>query len=614
LKSVRFLLFIGALAALAFGCPAETPKNAGNQPDPDKITIFYPLGDKVRGRGLAGAVKPGTKFLYVSAHPSAGSAVVRPEPDGSFEFAVLAGSKDVIEFAYAQTAEGEMRGPSIYLEAPIARVFREDMFCCKAPGASTGKCIDPSEEEPVCTNHTPFDRCDSNANCAKLSERNLDFPALGLNVSSPNENKTSRIFAEPNFFPPLSVISVENRGQQGVGGRVGQKGKHYRVADEQGVFEFKIFANGDDELVFEIYQLDGQRSRQHSVLVPDADFAGVDIVGAFPGYDILTPGKTGQVAIRFSPYGIDGKGICPNPAQNRPPEDPVLCFTGGLEYSMISIDRILLDQNEVTATRTATSTQLPFTRATVGDIMAGVQYINILLDVGASSFSSDPEGTRFQAAIDVVHSMRSRDRLALYSIGKDDNGYALEVDFTNERNLLIDRIKQLQTKVPMQEHAHHVFAAIEAAADGLQANSKEIERGLIILINTESPIGTREDFEKALTSVAPNPGFSGYPTLVVGLDLRNKFNGANLQDLAIFSGGSFLDAFEPRTMLTKTAQIIGTISGAYVLLYDVNIPQNVGKAAAVEIEATLNFPAGTERQIQSQTTLYQGTIEVSGAP
>lgn len=67
-------------------------------------------------------------------------------------------------------------------------------------------------------------------------------------------------------------------------------------------------------------------------------------------------------------------------------------------------------------------------------------------------------------------------------------------------------------------------------------------------------------------------------------------------------------------MLTKMAEIIGTISGAYVLLYDVNIPSGVGKAAAIEIEATLSFPGGTEGKIQSQTTIYQGTIEVSGAP
>jgi hypothetical protein len=618
LKSVPFLFFMASLLCPASGCSVQTPVRSGDKPDPQKITIFYPLGNKVRGRGGPGAVSPGTKFVYIAPHPSAGSTVIRVEPDGSFEFAVFAGSKDVLEFAHSGDKKGESRGPSTYLETPLARVFRDDMYCCKSPGAaanSIGKCISPEEEKPNCKDHTPFNQCLVNANCAKFSQRNLNFPTLGLQVSSPNESGVVNIVGLPENFPPLSIVSVENRGQQGIGGKSPNLKKQYDVTNEKGEFKLAINAAGDDELVFEIYQLDGQRSPQHSAIVPDADFAGVDIVGAFPGYDFLAPNKTGRIAIRFSPYGIDGKGICPTP-KARPPADPVLCFTGGLEHQMITINEMKLQGQIVASSSTSPSAELPFTRATIGNIMAGVQTIALILDVSEASFSNDPEGIRFQSAINIVNSLRTRDRLILYSVGKDETGFALEARAADSREAVTQQILRLQTMRPDESHPHRVFAAIQEASAGIIEQRTGANNGMIIVINTENPNGGRDEYSAALRNVAPNPavGFEGFKTIVIGLDLNNRPNGRLLKDLAVFSVGSFLDVLEPREMLIRTSEVIGEISGAFVLLYDVEIPSNVGKASSIEISATVSFPGGAEKEIQSQSATYSGTIEISGAP
>ncbi|MEE2902262.1 MAG: hypothetical protein VYC39_08030 [Myxococcota bacterium] len=619
MKSVAYTLSaLGALTVFS-SCNVQTPARDGDKPDPEKITVFYPLGDKVRGRGGPGAVRPGTEFVYIATFPSSGKQVTRANEDGSFEFSVYAGSRDVIELAYSNDKEGKSRGPSIYVDAPLARVFPDDQFCCKESGSaanSLGKCIPYGTAEPDCSGANAFNNCMTTANCAKHSGRNVDFPtdANSVRVASPTQGGAVSVTGKL-INAPLAVISVENRGKQGVGlpGKITRK--TYDMTDEEGNFELSISAAGDDELVFEIYQLDGQRSREHSKLVPDADFTGLDILGVFPGYEVLSPAKKGRLAVRFAPYGIDGRGICPTPAIG-PPQDPVLCFTGGLQYDMVSVDELTLDGQPVEVTRTATTNELPFTRATVGDISAELQVLTLIIDTSVNSFASDPEGIRFRAAKNIVNSVRSRDRVVVLSVGNGDLGYRQETSPQMSQEEILQKIDQLQTQPPEGQYLHNVYGAILEASRVIASQSRDYSGGSIVMINTSDPEGDNSLFRNALRSVVANSAskFEGYITHILNLNTDAQLNGRNLRDLAVFSGGQFIDVTEPRRMLNGSSTLSGLLSGAFILLYDADIPANVGKSASVKVEATVTFPGGTDKALQSQTATFEGTVEIAGAP
>ena len=100
---------------------------------------------------------------------------------------------------------------------------------------------------------------------------------------------------------------------------------------------------------------------------------------------------------------------------------------------------------------------------------------------------------------------------------------------------------------------------------------------------------------------------------ILNLNTEAQINGRNLRDLAVYSGGRFIDVTEPRRMLDGSSTLSGLLSGAFILLYDADIPANVGKSASVKVEATVTFPGGTNKELQSQTATF-GTVEIAGAP
>ena len=573
----------------------------------------------MRGRGGPGAVRPGTEFVYIATFPSSGKQITKANEDGSFEFSVYAGSRDVIELAYSNDKEGKSRGPSIYVDAPLARVFPDDQFCCKEPGSAAnaiGKCIPYGTVEPDCSGANAFNNCITTANCAKHSGRNVDFPTdpNAVQISSPTQGGAVEITGKL-ANAPLAVVSVENRGKQGIGLPGKLTRKTYDMTDEEGNFELSLSGAGDDELVLEIYQLDGQRSREHSMLIPDADFTGLDILGVFPGYEILSPAKKGRLAFRFAPYGVDGKGICPTPAIG-PPEDPVLCFTGGLQYDMVSIDELTLDGQLLEVTRTSTTEELPFTRATVGDIGAELQVLTVILDTSINSFASDPEGIRFRAAKNIVNSVRSRDRVIILSVGNGELGYRQETSPQMSRAEILQKIDQLQTQAPDGQYRHNLYGAILEASRVIASQSRDYPGGSIVIINTSDAEGESSEFRNALRAVVANSAskFEGHITHILNLNTEAQINGRNLRDLAVYSGGRFIDVTEPRRMLDGSSTLSGLLSGAFILLYDADIPANVGKSASVKVEATVTFPGGTNKELQSQTATFEGTVEIAGAP
>jgi len=599
--SIERALSIAAILAAA-GCAGDTPANALPAPDPSKIVVFFPIDGLVRGRGLAGALPSGASHVYVAPHPSIARDVFPAAPDGSFAFEVAAGSSDVLEISAAKAKEAEVRGSPAFIQVPPLRTFADEHYCCKGPGAARGKCVPASEPNPVCTGDIPaVFACERNEQCAHHAARNVDFPDNAVEIIPPDAAGRITVRGRPNQLPALSLIQIENRGQRAIGG-ADPRLRRSVVTDDAGQFELSFPARGDDELVFQIYEFDGGRSREHSVRVPDSSFAGLDVVGLFP-FTQLRPRSTGTVGVRLSPFGVDRRGICPA-SRN----DPVLCWGGGLDYGMVAIDQITLDGTNVTGSLrpTPATARLPNTRATDGDVLGGPQTLALLLDTSAEAKMLDPEGIRFDAAIDLVNALRSRDQLTIYAVGGVERGYQRVADLSAKKDELVNVINVLEARTPDMSSAA-IFGAIVEAADVLKS-VREVERGALVILTVTDPNDTAV-FDDALKAVNPNSStlFEGFKTYVVSTNIDHHENGGTLRDFALFSAGEIVDVTEPRSMIQATAGIIGSVSGAFVLLYDIAIPETVGKAAQVILGATVTI--GEE----SRSAEFRGTLETLGS-
>ena len=611
---MRSAFFAVGLALAASSCVAETPPGDMAAPDPSKIIVFFPIDGEVRGRGSPGAAPSGATHIYIAPHPSPGEQVVEVNADGSFSFHVIAGSSDILEFAGASDGDALDRGDPTYVQVPFARTFEEDFYCCRNPGARRGRCIRASDDAPMC-NEDPILGCQTDADCAVHSQRLTDFPEDALDIVPPDETGRIRVAGKEGKLPPLALVQVENRGQRATGGR-DPRLRAAEVTDERGVFQMSFPADGDDELVFQLYEFDGIRSPYHAVRVPDSKLAGADIVGVFP-FDLLVPEQTGRVAIRISPFGEDGKGICPDSGS-----DPILCFGGGLDYSMVSITSVEIDGAELATqvTRTMPSAELPATRATDGDVVKTKQVLMLVLDTSAEARRADPEGIRYRIATDFVNAVRSRDLLGIISAGGLEGEHKLEVSPTGNKEALRTTIIALEARNPVENSGADIFGAIQLAAKQIGAQTA-FESGQLMVVTTQMPSGARARAEIARQAVFENENifFRGYPTYVVGLNLLQQErqapegtppNASALRDVAAFSDGEFIDLTEPRSMIQTMARLTGVVSGAFVLLYDVPIPAGTGKAAAIRISANLTLPG--DEAPQSATAAFTGILEVRG--
>ena len=610
-----------ALALLIGGCAADTPANALRPPDASKVIVIVPIDGEVRGRGSPGSLVPGTTHVFIAAHPSDARDVVPAAADGSFEFAIGAGSSDVLEFASIRSDDPNARGAPAFIQVPPTRVFADDYRCCSDGTGDQGTCVRVSEPKPVCDGSNPLLLCRSDIECAKHAGRTIHFPVDSLELSAPNcEDKDKDtntglcrsshviVTSKPGKLPALALVQMENRGHSVAGGEDPRSGA-IAITNERGVFNMRFDAGGDDELVFQVYEFDGTRSRRHSQTVPDAQFAGVDLVGVFP-FEQLFPGAVGTVAIRFSPYGVDGKGICPDTTGAFQ-----LCFTGGLDHSMVDIELISLDSTVVTSSvvRTSTSATVPYVRATDGDVLGGPQVLALLIDTSAGAQTTDPQGARFDAAIDVINALRARDRLGIVSFGGTTTRANTEALPTNDKDQLVLKIQELEARATGGS-GPDIYQAIRLATEMLRTTDG-VKKGRLMIITASAPIGNRDEADLALLSVVPNPSalFDGFPTFVVGVGLDDPDAASALEDIAVFSGGEYAAVTSPSALVTASARITGVVSGAFVLLYDIFIPDPVGKAARVNIRATVNLP-GPEQSVQTKTAEFVGTLEVSGAP
>jgi hypothetical protein len=615
-----------AASAALLACAGDAPVGPIAPPDLSKLIAFFPLDGSVRGRGSAGAAPAGSPFVYISVHPGRNNESIFPvAEDGSFEFEVRAGSEMTLEIAGAKNDDLENleRGDPSYIRVPLAIVFADDYYCCKVGRNATGKCVAATEEAPVCDGDIEITKqCRADDECAIHASRTLDFPSDALIMSPPDARGIVSIRTNPGRLPPLTLVRLENRGKRAVGGR-DPRFKRTAITDDDGNFTMSIPARGDDELVFELFDFSGRRSRQNAVLVPDAEYVGVDVVGVFP-FKALAPGRPGSVGIRISPVGADQYGICPNSTS-----DPVLCFTGGLDYSMVRLDAVIVDSADVTArvVPTPTGVDLPNNRATDGDVLSGPQVLTLILDGSAVAAEADPEGARFDAAVDFANALRSRDRLAVLVVGDSPDGWRVLVAPTNDKAALRNAIRQLEGTTPDPTAPRNFFGAVGAVPD-LTTGEPGFSRGKALVIALSTPEGTLEAAVQTLGRIDPDVRERGdeYAVYVVRLDLSRDLQsgtgGADrrvqsqlyteLGNLASYSGGDTIDVFEPGSIVQAVARVTGEIAGAYVLLYDVPIPAEAGKAASVEVRATVTLLDASNQPVSHSAT-YSGTIEVRDA-
>ena len=158
LKSVAYTLFALGTLLVVSSCSVQTPTRAGDKPDPEKITVFYPLGDKVRGRGVQVRFDQELEFVYIATFPSSGKQITKANEDGSFEFSVYAGSRDVIELAYSDDKKANREAHQFTLMHPLHACSRMTSFVAEPGSAASaiGKCIPYGTVEPDCSgaNHS----------------------------------------------------------------------------------------------------------------------------------------------------------------------------------------------------------------------------------------------------------------------------------------------------------------------------------------------------------------------------------------------------------------------------------------------------------------------------
>lgn len=610
-----------ALGAGALGgCTGTAPAREIGPPDISKVGVFYPVNGLVYGRGSAGAfADPTISHVVVASLPTGGETILPVEEDGSFDFGVLALSDDVLEIAGARDGAGKVRGDPAYIRVPPLGPPLPRYFCCDAPN---GTCTSEDAFESTATCADPLagaTRCESVRECRVENREILGIDTAAFQVTAPNAD--GRISITGVIPAAGALVRLENRGKAGVGGKspgitLGQ------LSDENGRFRFRsVEARGDDELVFQVEDLLGNRSPPAAVLVPDAPVEALDIVGAYP-FVLLDNGKPGTVAVRFHPSGLDGRGICPDSSS-----DPVLCFSGGLTHDMVSIDAVTFDGSPIATPRATPPTSAqPNTRATEGDPLKGAQNVVLVLDHSATAQAADGVSPRrFEAVKELIDSLRKRDRVGIVAYGGPGPRELLKISASGG-DWAVQKATIDALAATMADGDADVFGAIRLAGSILHAENSTAP-GRIVVLALGDATGTQAEVSEAFVLAYdqvdddPTTGFPGYGVYVVGnaipepvlVNGQQQGNIRYLESIAEFSAeGRFVNMPSIASIDDALGDAAGFISGSFVLLYDMAIPEAVGKSARLQITATINLPT-RNGGVDSATATYEGPIRIDGS-
>ncbi len=593
-SGLRFWAVAASAWALAGSCAGETPPSDLGPPDLSKISVFYPVDGLVRGRGLAATVND-TRATHVriASHPTKGETIVPVQSDGSFAFSVIAISGDLLEISAATDDKATRRGEPVYLVVPPTPLPPPNFVCCGARQGRNGTCQD--EDSAAAGNPCPdaatgITQCQVDRDCGAESGEILPFDESRITITSPSAE--GRITISGTVLPD-ALITMENRGQSAVGGYKPTQRRQVRITDKNGNFVFdSVVARGDDELIFQVHDLLGFRSPEASMLVPDAEIAGVDVTGAF-AYSPLTPGQIGTIAFLLQPYGVDGRGICPNTD-----EDPILCLSGGLTHKMVGIKNLDIDGEALAAVPTTTTAAEPYSRGLLGgsDPLAGPQDLVIALDMSANAakIDSSTPPQRFEQVRDFVHGLRSRDSVALVTFGGTIEARTGLVGGDHAAVLAeLQSLESAQAAGPA-----NVFQGISFSA-ALLEDARTRRPGRIIVITLSDEPGTLQEatasFDAAFDKVSENPssGFPGWTVDVLAVEIPgDDANVTLLSDIAAFTRGQFYNVlkFYRFTVGQTLAELRSTLSGSFILLYDLPIPVGIGKEGTIRFTAEVALP------------------------
>lgn len=671
--------------ALAVSCVGTTPTSDVPPPDLSLITVFYPMELNVHARGSANAIPLGPdgarpNCLYVAAHPSNRSGSnVNINSDGSFAFSVPASSADVLELAAFFVDRGEScedspnrfdRGTPVYLEVPTppSRLYSPEFTCCYASAGDPrgGICVRPQTDEGSVCEETagkcfspgggqacgppdaalfmlPDYICQTRADCAHFAFQTIDLSDSLFSLSRPRADGLIKVIGfgpgeisvpagGPTGLPPKTLVRVENRTQPSIN-RPAFPVRRFIVTDDSGHFELEIPGRGDDEFVIRVFGLDGSRSPEQAVYVPDAEFEHGEITGIYP-YRTLYPGappagaEAGKVAIRIALFGSDGRGLCPDSETSDSEPGPSLCFSantpkdgfkGGLDFKAITelsttIGNVA-DETRVLIPSTPSLPDLPYVKFVDGDISAPAQTVVLIVDNSSEAIEKDPGAFRFRAAETLINSLRSRDRMSIWVVEKEDGsdacgirggqrvvpkGMRCLIPPTGSKLELNTALNSAEFPPGGSELPGGAPKPLEAVYEAvLDLNARNITNGKVFLISLENQPGTESEiistFEKILTIAEPDPELNrvGYPVIVLTNGERDPNNEGwrYMQDTAAFTFGEIQHVREARTMLEVAGRMIGSIAGAFVLLYDLELPIEIaadeGKIADLTVRGSI---------------------------
>ncbi len=625
-------------ALLGSSCVGDTPENPISAPDISRLTVFFPLDEGlVNGRGSPGPTPGGYQWVFIRPHPSRNlSTFARVQPDGSFTFRIAATGDDILEMAYAESNDEKAdRGAPSFVQVPPRTAAGQSYFCCIAPGAMKGRCQETTT--PVCRAMSVFSECTDDGECSYLSRDTIPIGTSDFTVSQPTAAGTVTVTSNNPAYA-LHLVRFENRGQRAVGGD-DPRIRDYVIADEQGRASTTMRARGDDEIVVRLFNIDGYtKSREHAMYVPDADFSGVDVVGVFP-FEGLRDGESGMIGVRLAPYGLDGRGICA-PSNEEP--GPALCFSGGHEVPDTGRNSNFnggLDYENITVRLTmGNGVDTPInpppremrvarnTKFTDGNVLAPPQAVVLIIDHSEEAPDRDGQVARFRAAENFLRSARGRDQIAVIATGAHGEAganFGVRANLTT-RAQAIDALFALEIAGPAG--VNDVYGAVAAAGDMLAQQARGRE-GRILIISATNPVVDPVKFDDALISITGDDaaGRPRYPTYVVGLPICDRMamgtcrplpsETATFESLSGFTEGRFVEIPVADDYLTSVTTVTGAISGAFVLMYQIQVPNTGnGKTTAVRLDITVRVPDPLNPTMigatQEQSTRYEGIIEL----
>lgn len=609
------------------GCTIAPSGPALEAPKADRIYVFFPAGNQVTeglvsGRGFPGAIPERATHVQISSYSTGFEAVVPVNDDGSFEFRVVAISGNFLEFRAATSASAEEVGAPTFIEVPATVLPRPKWLCC----ADTRTCQDEFEREnnDPCPSPAPGVRsCMVDADCAVFENQYLVFPEGSVQITPPSAEGAVTIEGqvEPNL-----LVYLSNLGKSAVGTGLDEEERKLRgfenpgvnrtqISDEDGRFLFAgVPAVADDEIVIQLEDLNGYTSPAYALLVPDPPLAGVDVLGVFP-WQPLTNGAMGRVAVRISPYGADGRGICPNAPEAQ--DGLELCVSGGLTHDMVELTRAQLDRPDdvafALAPQPATLTEgLPHNRGIEGNVRSEALDLFVVVDMSAAAARDDPNGLVFDALRSYVRYLRARDRVGIVTFGTGN--VLLQQGLSADRDGVLRTVDALAGQPRSGETA--LMAAVQLAAEELRSR-RERRPGRVAVITFDPPDGTpeiaRAALDQVLDLVEPNPleAFDGFPVDVAYVDPKGTAPTLlELDDLSDFTRGLGITVQNINSLEDALADLRGDQVGSFILLYDMMIPADVGKAGTVFLDLRVTLPGANG----SRETSYRGPLRIANAP